>query len=39
VLDTFVAQRERVGDWRTWVSGVRAEDVKNGRHSLREKVA
>lgn len=30
VLDTFVAQRERVGDWRTWVSGVRPEDVKNG---------
>jgi hypothetical protein len=30
VLDTFVAQRERIGDWRTWVSGVRPEDVKGG---------
>ena len=30
VLDTFVAQREKVGDWRTWVSGVRPEDVING---------
>lgn len=31
VLDTFVKQRERIGDWRTWVSGVRPEDVKNGK--------
>ena len=30
VLDTFVAQRERIGDWRTWVSGVRPQDVKDG---------
>jgi RNA exonuclease 4 len=30
VLDTFVAQRERIGDWRTWVSGVRPEDVQGG---------
>lgn len=27
VLDTFVAPRERVTDWRTWVSGVREEDI------------
>lgn len=33
VLDTFVAQRERIGDWRTWVSGVRPEDVKDGEES------
>lgn len=31
VLDTFVAQRERIGDWRTWVSGVRPQDVKDGK--------
>lgn len=31
VLDTFVAQREKIGDWRTWVSGVRPQDVKGGR--------
>lgn len=31
VLDTFVAQRERIGDWRTWVSGVRPQDVKDGQ--------
>lgn len=27
ILDTFVAPRERVTDWRTWVSGVREEDI------------
>ena len=27
VLDTFVAPRETVTDWRTWVSGVRPEDL------------
>lgn len=27
VLDTFVAPRERVTDWRTWVSGVRERDI------------
>lgn len=30
VLDTFVAQREKIGDWRTAVSGVRPGDVQNG---------
>lgn len=28
MLDTFVRQKERVTDYRTWVSGVRAEDLK-----------
>ncbi|ORY28641.1 ribonuclease H-like domain-containing protein [Naematelia encephala] len=27
LLDTFVAPRERVTDWRTWVSGVRESDM------------
>lgn len=27
VLDTFVRPRERVTDWRTWVSGVSEEDM------------
>lgn len=27
VLDTFVRQKERVTDYRTWVSGVRAQDL------------
>ena len=27
LLDTFVAPRERVTDWRTWVSGVREADL------------
>lgn len=27
VLDTFVQPRERVTDWRTWVSGVRESDL------------
>jgi RNA exonuclease 4 len=29
VLDTFVAPREAVTDYRTWVSGVRPEDVRH----------
>jgi len=32
VLDTFVRPRERVTDWRTWVSGVRPKDMNNARH-------
>ncbi len=31
VLDTFVRQRERVTDWRTWVSGVRPEDMAHAQ--------
>ena len=27
ILDIFVAPRERVTDWRTWVSGVRESDL------------
>ena len=27
LLDTFVAPREAVTDWRTWVSGVRERDL------------
>lgn len=27
VLDTFVRQKEHVTDYRTWVSGVRAQDL------------
>lgn len=30
ILDEFVRQRERVVDYRTFVSGVRAEDMVNG---------
>jgi RNA exonuclease 4 len=29
ILDTFVLQRERVTDWRTWVSGVAPKDMEN----------
>lgn len=29
LLDTFVRQKERVTDYRTWVSGVRAQDLTN----------
>lgn len=29
LLDTFVQPRERVTDWRTWVSGVRESDIMN----------
>lgn len=34
VLDRFVRPRERVTDYRTWVSGVREEDLRNGRRRL-----
>jgi len=30
VLDRFVRPREKVTDYRTWVSGVREEDLRNG---------
>lgn len=30
VLDTFVKPKEKVTDWRTWVSGVSAASMKNG---------
>jgi RNA exonuclease 4 len=29
VYDTFVQPREKVTDWRTWVSGVRESDIQN----------
>lgn len=29
IIDEFVHPRERVTDWRTWVSGVKAENMKN----------
>lgn len=32
VLDTFVRPKERVTDWRTWVSGVRPKDMNDARH-------
>jgi RNA exonuclease 4 len=28
LLDTYVAPRERVTDYRTWVSGIREEDLR-----------
>ncbi|GFR45736.1 hypothetical protein Agub_g7152, partial [Astrephomene gubernaculifera] len=31
LLDTFVKPKEKVTDYRTWVSGVRPSDVANGR--------
>lgn len=31
LLDEFVRQRERVGDYRTFVSGIRPEDLINGK--------
>lgn len=31
VLDVFVRPQERVTDWRTWVSGVSAKDMVNGK--------
>ncbi|KAK9472293.1 ribonuclease H-like domain-containing protein [Dipodascopsis tothii] len=31
VLDCFVRPKERVTDWRTWVSGVRPEDMAGAR--------
>lgn len=30
ILDTFVRPKERVTDWRTWVSGVSAASMKTG---------
>lgn len=30
MLDRFVRPREKVTDYRTWVSGVREEDLRNG---------
>lgn len=33
VMDKFVRPRERVTDYRTWVSGVREEDLRNGQWS------
>lgn len=30
VLDTFVKPKEKVTDWRTWVSGVSAASMKDG---------
>lgn len=32
MLDLFVRPREKVTDYRTWVSGVREEDLRNGEH-------
>lgn len=32
LLDTFVKPKERVSDWRTWVSGVSPQDMK---HAIR----
>lgn len=29
ILDTFVRPKERVTDWRTWVSGVRPQDMEH----------
>lgn len=35
ILDRFVRPREKVTDYRTWVSGVREEDLRNGKQSSR----
>jgi RNA exonuclease 4 len=34
ILDEFVKQRERVTDYRTFVSGIRAEDLVRGACSF-----
>jgi RNA exonuclease 4 len=34
LLDTFVRPKERVVDYRTWVSGVSAEDLADGEFSF-----
>lgn len=34
MLDRFVRPREKVTDYRTWVSGVREEDLRNGESSV-----
>ena len=35
VYDKFVKPQEEVTDYRTWVSGVRPEDLENGKFSYR----
>jgi RNA exonuclease 4 len=35
VLDCFVKPKEKVTDWRTWVSGVSPKDMANGITTLR----
>lgn len=41
LLDTFVQPRERVTDWRTWVSGVREADIQDAPpfEEVQKKVA
>lgn len=41
IYDTFVQPREKVTDWRTWVSGVRQSDVANALpfEEVQKKVA
>lgn len=39
LLDTFVKPKERVVDYRTWVSGVSAEDLANGAPLTRSVVS
>ncbi|KAL1406165.1 3'-5' exonuclease [Vanrija albida] len=41
LLDTFVQPRERVTDWRTWVSGVREKDIQDAPpfEEVQKKVA
>ena len=41
MLDKFVRPREKVTDYRTWVSGVREEDLRSGElpSSLQPEVA
>ncbi|WOO83679.1 RNA exonuclease 4 [Vanrija pseudolonga] len=41
LLDTFVQPRERVTDWRTWVSGVRETDIQDAPpfEEVQKKVA
>lgn len=41
LLDTFVRPKEKVTDYRTWVSGVRAEDLRDAPNfeAVQEKVA
>ena len=35
LYDKFVKPREDVTDYRTWVSGVRAADLENGKMKVR----
>lgn len=37
VLDRFVRPREKVTDYRTWVSGVREEDLRSGELSPQKR--